>query len=244
MQANPKNINEAIGESGCAEASWEDLRATALADYEEQSTAAHSWSSVIPRAINFYFDNARKSKERFEYRVVWQREGRTQQVKRYAKLSGALLRHALLVSAEPWKYVGKKASDYVCCSGRECGCGGEAYQSKTERIAKENAPDICPHRFPRDRIVGRISTTRRGCPERQIMSTAHRHMQTAIALAESELEPPKLVAPRLQSLSEAHIDPLDHVHDYRKVPNGERTDRLRFVCSMFRCAGCGDSYLM
>lgn len=33
-----------------------------------------------------------------------------------------------------------------------------------------------------------------------------------------------------------------HVHDYREVPRNERTDRLRFVCAMYRCIGCGDSY--
>lgn len=35
----------------------------------------------------------------------------------------------------------------------------------------------------------------------------------------------------------------EHVHDYRKVPKSERTDRLTFVCAMFRCE-CGDWYYM
>jgi hypothetical protein len=33
-----------------------DLRRSALAHYDEISAQAHHWSSVIPRAINFYFD--------------------------------------------------------------------------------------------------------------------------------------------------------------------------------------------
>lgn len=44
---------------GTAETPWEDLRRSALASYEEAATKAHSWSSVIPRAINYYFENAR-----------------------------------------------------------------------------------------------------------------------------------------------------------------------------------------
>lgn len=74
---------------------------------------------------------------KFEFRVVWQREGHVQQVKRYAKLGGAILRHGLLTSPTPWEFLGKKASDWVCCGGRECGCGGETFQAKTERIAQE-----------------------------------------------------------------------------------------------------------
>lgn len=73
----------------------------------------------------------------FEYRVVWQREGRAQQVKRYAKEKGAEMRYQLLTSAEPWKLIGQEANDWVCCSGSECGCGGETYATKTKRINDE-----------------------------------------------------------------------------------------------------------
>ena len=34
----------------------EDLRKSDLEHYEEASTAAHHWSSGIPRAINYYYD--------------------------------------------------------------------------------------------------------------------------------------------------------------------------------------------
>lgn len=72
-----------------------------------------------------------------EYRVIWQREGRVQQVRRYAKEKGARMRYELLTGAEPWKLLGYKASDYVCCAGTECGCGGETFKQKTERINAE-----------------------------------------------------------------------------------------------------------
>lgn len=39
------------------ETPWEDLRAGALREYDEVSSRCHSWASVIPQAINFYFDN-------------------------------------------------------------------------------------------------------------------------------------------------------------------------------------------
>jgi len=38
---------------------WEDLRRGALEEYERASAVAHSWASVIPEAINYYFDHAR-----------------------------------------------------------------------------------------------------------------------------------------------------------------------------------------
>lgn len=49
---------------------------------------------------------------------------------------------------------------------------------------------------------------------------------------------PPLRAPVLRSLSEAAEI---HEHTYERVPNSERTDRLRFVCSRFECV-CGDYY--
>lgn len=72
-----------------------------------------------------------------EYRVIWQREGRVQQVKRYAKEKGARMRYAILTSDEPWTLIGQRANDWVCCGGRECACGGETFQRKTERIKAE-----------------------------------------------------------------------------------------------------------
>lgn len=40
-----------------SQTSLEDLRRDALAHYDELSTKSHHWSSVIPLAINYYFDS-------------------------------------------------------------------------------------------------------------------------------------------------------------------------------------------
>lgn len=45
-----------------AETPWEDLRRMALEHYEKVSSTSHEWSSSVPRAINFYFDNAPDSR--------------------------------------------------------------------------------------------------------------------------------------------------------------------------------------
>lgn len=69
-----------------------------------------------------------------EYRVVWQRKGRIQQVRRYATEKGARMRYAFLTSDEPWKLLGYEANDYVCCTGAACVCSGETFQQKTARV--------------------------------------------------------------------------------------------------------------
>ena len=43
-------------EPQACETPLEDLRRSALRHYDEISTVAHVWLSVIPKAINFYFD--------------------------------------------------------------------------------------------------------------------------------------------------------------------------------------------
>ncbi len=59
--SNPPTITDKAAEHPCAETPWEELRQMALKDYEEKATATHSWSSVVPRAINYYFDHARST---------------------------------------------------------------------------------------------------------------------------------------------------------------------------------------
>jgi len=73
----------------------------------------------------------------FEYRVIWQREGGVQQVRRYAGEKGARVRYGLLTSDEPWKLLGFEADDRVCCTGYHCDCGGETFKQKTARIRLE-----------------------------------------------------------------------------------------------------------
>lgn len=50
---------------------------------------------------------------------------------------------------------------------------------------------------------------------------------------------PAVVAPILRSLSEAAEEETEHVHDHKRVSKSDRTDRLRFVNTIYRCA-CGD----
>lgn len=40
----------------------EDLRKSALDHYDQASSAIHHWSSSVPQAINFYFDEQEKRK--------------------------------------------------------------------------------------------------------------------------------------------------------------------------------------
>lgn len=42
----------------------------------------------------------------------------------------------------------------------------------------------------------------------------------------------------------ASADTVEHQHDYKIVPNRERTDRLAFVCAQYKCYECGDAYFM
>lgn len=64
----------------CA-ASNEDLRRGALEHYERLSKEACSWHSVIPRAINFYFDRQAAPSDGlppvFQILVDWERENGT-----------------------------------------------------------------------------------------------------------------------------------------------------------------------
>jgi hypothetical protein len=46
------------------------------------------------------------------------------------------------------------------------------------------------------------------------------------------IEAPK---PELRSLTEE----AEHVHQFRRVPKSQRTDRLTFVCTLYRCV-CGE----
>jgi hypothetical protein len=48
----------------------DDLRNSALSDYEESSSSIHHFNSVIPKAINFYFDHlsAKENRENEFYK--------------------------------------------------------------------------------------------------------------------------------------------------------------------------------
>jgi hypothetical protein len=45
-----------------------------------------------------------------------------------------------------------------------------------------------------------------------------------------------------RSFADEKYAPEPHTHQWKEVPNSERTDICRFACSMYRCAveGCGE----
>ena len=63
-----------------------------------------------------------------EFRVVWKRDGCRRKTKRFRYLKVALRKVGTL-GPEPWTALGKDADAYHCCSGRECGCGGETWRT-------------------------------------------------------------------------------------------------------------------
>lgn len=77
-----------------------------------------------------------------EYRVKWKREGLRPKRIRYTSMKAAERRLALLTSDEPWLYYGggNDPSDYQCCSGHECGCGGITVREHCEQRRAEMPP--------------------------------------------------------------------------------------------------------
>ena len=77
-----------------------------------------------------------------EYRVKWKREGLRPKRIRYTSMKSAERRLALLTSDEPWLYYGggNDPSDYQCCSGYECGCGGITVREHCEQRRAEMPP--------------------------------------------------------------------------------------------------------
>lgn len=75
---------------------------------------------------------------KLEYRIVWQRKNGVQLIKHYRTRRGAEKRYALLTSVEPWKAIGRKATDYVCCDGSECDCEGLTRRQQTAKIRRDS----------------------------------------------------------------------------------------------------------
>jgi len=63
-----------------------------------------------------------------EYRVVWKRNDLKQKTKKYTTLRGAK-RFMILLGDEPWKAFDHDPEDYICCSGSDCGCGGQTVRN-------------------------------------------------------------------------------------------------------------------
>jgi len=68
-----------------------------------------------------------------QYRVVWKREGLRPKRRVFAR-RGTADKFLLLFGPEPWRYLGKEPDEYVCCSGYQCGCGGETHRKHDEAV--------------------------------------------------------------------------------------------------------------
>jgi hypothetical protein len=75
-------------------------------------------------------------KVRYEFRVVWKRHGFHQKMKRYASLKAAEKRK-LFLGPEPWLALGVDPDELYCCSGHECGCGGDTWREHLIRQRTE-----------------------------------------------------------------------------------------------------------
>lgn len=95
-----------------------------------------------------------------EYRVVWKREGCGRRVKIFALLKSAERRVSLMTSDKPWEAFGKKAEEYNCCSGRECGCGGQTVEQTFNQV-RSSIPKLIFVEIE-ERPIGSWSVLQRG----------------------------------------------------------------------------------
>lgn len=71
-----------------------------------------------------------------EFQIRWKRVGLVPKARTFKTRKGA--NHMLtLLGPEPWKAWGQEATDHLCCSGFECGCGGVTVAEETERRREE-----------------------------------------------------------------------------------------------------------
>lgn len=77
---------------------------------------------------------------KLQYRVIWQRVDGVQLIKNYATLKGAERRYGVLTGDEAHCFAEHDPDERVCCSGHECGCGGETYRQRHERLNRELSP--------------------------------------------------------------------------------------------------------
>lgn len=76
---------------------------------------------------------------KYEYRVIYQREGCRKRIKRCAKEETAE-RFMKLLGPEPWTAFGQDPDEFECCDGWECGCTGKTVRewSAFQRLEMPN----------------------------------------------------------------------------------------------------------
>ena len=62
-----------------------------------------------------------------QFRLRWKRVGFKEKRKVFWS-ERAAQRRITLMGPEPWKALGKEPDDRMCCSGEECGCGGDTWR--------------------------------------------------------------------------------------------------------------------
>ena len=77
---------------------------------------------------------------KYEYRLVWQRDGCVKKIRRFAKYESAK-RYSLLFGPTPWKYSKANPDDYIQFPDTESGHMGETYRERFE-AQKEELPPI------------------------------------------------------------------------------------------------------
>ena len=81
---------------------------------------------------------------RYEYRVVWKRQGMKRKTRRYAHLKSAQ-RFVMLLGPEPWKALNVDPDSPHCRSPEECTCQGGTWRDYLERGREGYGPDGMPH---------------------------------------------------------------------------------------------------
>lgn len=72
---------------------------------------------------------------KYEYRVVWQREGCRKRVKRCA-LESTAERFMKLLGPEPWTAFNQDPEE-LCCDGYQCGCGNRTVREISDDKRKD-----------------------------------------------------------------------------------------------------------
>lgn len=89
---------------------------------------------------------------KYEYRVIYQREGCRKRIKRCAKEATAE-RFMKLLGPEPWTAFKQDPDYWYCCDGWMCGCDGYTIREHSDAIRKD-MPKLAFARIERRAIDG------------------------------------------------------------------------------------------
>lgn len=78
-------------------------------------------------------------KTKTQYKLCWKRKGLNEKRKLYWSERAAKNRITLM-GPEPWKALDLDPDSYACCSGGDCGCGGETVREYMLRSRGDMPP--------------------------------------------------------------------------------------------------------